>query len=136
MLPKSKKNHKGSLFKADWRVWKDHCSSPVLRETFRCPVFCIGWLRRTSSLDETAVPSVYFCPLLNLAMSSTFKSAECGSHSSLLVVSVVLLCINNSTSVATSNKLHRAETRLTVPNVGVDFLQLSQPKACFWTLAE
>ncbi len=75
-----------------------------------------------SSLDETAMPSVYFCPLLNLAMSNTFKSAECGSHSSLLVVSVVLLCINNSTSVATSNKLNRAETRLTVPNVGVDFL--------------
>lgn len=75
-----------------------------------------------SSHDETAVPSVYFCPLLNLAMSSTFKSAECGSHSTPLVVSVVLLCINNSTSVATSNKLHRAETRLAVPNVGVDFL--------------
>ena len=82
----------------------------------------IDRLHRTSRLDETAVPSVYFCPLLNLAMSSTFKSAECGSHSALLVVSVVLLCINNSTSVATSNKLHGAETRLTVPNAGVDFL--------------
>lgn len=71
---------------------------------------------------ETAMPSVYFCPLLNLATSSTFKSAECGSHSALLVVSVVLLCINNSTSVATSNKHHRAQTRLAVPIVGVDFL--------------
>lgn len=89
-----------------------------------------------SCLDETAMPSVYFCPLLNLAASSTFKSAECGSHSARLVASVVLLCINNSTSVATSNKLHGAETRLTVPNVGVDFLRLSPPKACFWTPME
>ena len=60
--------------------------------------------------DETGVPFVHFCPLLNLATSSTFKSAECGSHSALLVVSVVLLCINSSTSVATSNKFHEAET--------------------------
>lgn len=94
------------------------------------------WLHRMSCLDETAMPSVYFCPLLNLAASSTFKSAECGSHSARLVASVVLLCINNSTSVATSNKLHGAETRLTVPNVGVDFLRLSPPKACFWTPME
>lgn len=122
MLLKSKKNHKGFLFKADQHIWKDHCSFPVLRETFRCSVFARDWLRRPSSLDETALPSVYFCPLLNLAMSCTFKSAECGSHSALLVVSVVLLCINNSTSVATSNKLRGAETRLTVPNIGVDFL--------------
>lgn len=72
--------------------------------------------------DETVMPFVYFCPLLNLAMSSAFKSAECGSPSAPLVVSVVLLCINNSTSVATSNRLHRAETSLTVPNIRVDFL--------------
>lgn len=55
-------------------------------------------------------------------MSSPFKSAECGSHSAPLVVSVVSLCINNSTSLATSNRLRGAETRLSVPNVGVDFL--------------
>lgn len=65
-------------------------------------------------------------------MSCTFKSAECGSHSALLVVSVVLLCINNSTSVATSNKLHRAETRLTVPNVGVDLLVSSAQSTKGW----
>lgn len=68
------------------------------------------------------MPFVYFCPPLNLAVSCTFKSDEYGSHCAPLVVSVVSLCINNSTSVATSNKLHRAKTRLTVPNVGVDFL--------------
>lgn len=79
-------------------------------------------MHRTGCRDETAVPSVYFCPLLNLATCSTFKSAECGSHSAPLVVSVVLLCINNSTSVAASNKLHGTETRLSVPNVGVGFL--------------
>lgn len=48
-------------------------------------------------------------------------------HSAPLVVSVVLLCINNSTSVATSNRLHRAETRLTLPNVGVDSVVSSPP---------
>lgn len=77
------------------------------------------------SPDETALPSVYFCPLLNLAMSSPFKSAECGSHSALLVVSVVSLCINNSTSLSTSNGLRGAETRLAVPDAGVDFLASS-----------
>ena len=67
-------------------------------------------------------------PSVKLGNEQHFQVLTNVGHTALrFVVSVVLLCINNSASVATSNKLHRAETRLTVPNVGVGFLVSAAP---------